>query len=430
MTHSNNINPALKELSAQYYKRDIGVMFANRIKDGQLTDEECVTFAVKEKLPLDQISSEDVLPSFVIVDNKYYPTDVIVLSNASTLNCPTQCIAWQTTPPGNRNTVRPLKGGVSIGAKNNIVSPTECKKGTLGFIAVDRASQALVGVTAGHVVVKNQFMTMNQDLTKIAQNEKDNYVYQNGETCTANPALQIGQVIRYVPLYVPAVPTVNPNYFNFSIFNRVDGALISLKESDVSNTESFKQYGVDYNLPLPFATSPEIYSLNQSIPLYMSGRTTGAAEGDCNLYYYTLYNDQILVNGYDLQGADSGSLFSSVIIFLGKYVGCSAAEPGDSGAALVADFNGVRKIVGLVFGQAVINNGTPVGLACRIDWVAEQLGIQAWDGTPKNFINELTIKYTTVPGKSYDSVIKKNNKIYWQVGLSSLSTTTTTTTII
>lgn len=416
MIYSNDIDPALKELSTQYSKRNIGVMFANRIKDGKLTEEECITFIVQDKLPLDQLLSEDVLPSKVVIENKHYPTDVITISNATTLSCPAQCVTWQTTPPGNRNTVRPLVGGLSIGAKNNIVSPTECKKGTLGFIAVDKASQALVGVTASHVVVKNPFITMNQNLTGLVQNEKDNYVYQNGETCTVNPALQIGQVIRYAPLY-PPVPNPSLNYYDFTIFNYVDAALISLKQSDVSNTESFKQYGINYNLPLPFATTNDIQNLKFASLLYSSSRTSGVQGEACNLYYFGTSTSPVLVNGYNLQGVDSAPIFINFIIVAPNYSGCEAFQPGDSGSAVVAEINGVRKIIGIVFGQALLNNSISVGLISRIDWVAEQLGIEAWDGTPKNFIDTASIAYTTVPGKSYDSAIKRDGKMYWQVGL-------------
>lgn len=429
MIYSNNIDSVLEELSTQYSERGIGVMFANRIKDGKLTDEQCITFIVKDKLPLDQLNSEDILPSQVMANGIYYSTDVITINNATTLACPAECIAWQTTPPGNRNTVRPLVGGLSIGAKNNIVSSTECKKGTLGFIAVDRASQALVGVTASHVVVKNPFITMTQDLTKLAQNEKDNYVYQSGETCVANPALQIGQVIRYTPLYPPVLnPTTNPNYENFSIYNYVDAALISLKQSDISNTESFKQYGVNYNLPLPFATTNELRTLTTNNTLYSSGRTTGSKGGVCPLYFLGIYRYELLVNGYNLQGENSAAIFNNFILVLSGYQGCTSFEPGDSGSAVIAEINGVRKIIGIVFGQALIN-GLYVGLVSRIDWVAEQLGIEAWDGTPKNFIDPASIAYTTVPGKSYDSAIKRDGKIYWQVGLTGPTTTTTTTII-
>jgi hypothetical protein len=420
MIYSNNLDPALKELSIQYSKKDIHVMFAFKMKNGKLTNEQCLTFIVKDKLPLDQLSSENILPSELLIDNQYYPTDVVEIKNATTLSCPSPCADWLTTPPGNRNTVRPLVGGLSIGSKNNIVSSTECIKGTLGFIAVDTASQALVGVTASHVVVKSPIITVNQDLSKLAQNETNNYVYQNGETCVANPALQIGQVIRYVPLYVPPVnPSSDPNIANFVPYNFSEGALVSLKQSDISNTESFKQYGLDYNLPLPFATTNEINDLRNNVlpKIYSSGRTTGAkGNGSCYPNYIGIYPEGLLVNGYNIQGEDTGIIFANLLMIGPSWGDCLAFAPGDSGAAVIAEINGVRKIIGLMFAQATYGGG-PIGIACRIDWLATQLGIEAWDGTPKNFIDPASIAYTTVPGKSYDSAIKKDGKIYWQVGL-------------
>lgn len=430
MIYSNSTDPLLKGLSAEYSQKNVHLTFAFKIKGDIITDERCVAFVVDNKLPLDKLSAEDILPSEIMVNGTRYPTDVIEIKDVTALlACPTQCTTWQTTPPGNRNTVRPLVGGLSIGAKNNI-TPTGCNVGTLGFIAVDRASQALVGVTNAHVVVKNAFYTMEQDLTKLVQNQRDNYVYQTGETCTVNPAIQIGQVIRYNPLYkVPTVDFNNPNVYVFPIFNVVDAALVSLKQSDVSNTESFKQYGLNYNLPLPFATSDELDNLYSTPKLYSSGRTSGArGEEPCSLGYYGTYRDVLAVNGYDLQGEDYAPWFTNFILFSASGGECVAVSGGDSGSALIADIGGVRKIVGLVFARALVNN-IQMGLAVPIDMLAYQLGIEAWDGTPKNFIDPLSIEYTTVPGKSNDAAIKKDGKVYWQVGLTGPTTTTTTTII-
>lgn len=431
MMHSTNSDPLLKELSDQYAQKNVGMMLAFKIKGTEVTDQECLSFIVKNKLPLDQLAPEDILPSEVTIKGKRYITDVITISNATTLSCPAECTVWQNPaypPPGNRNTSRPLVGGVSIGSKSYITSSPECNVGTLGFIAVDTASQALVGVTAAHVVVKNPFITLSQNLNGLSENEKDNYVYQNGETCTVNPALQIGQVIRYAPL-TASVPT-DPNLAGMYLRrNPVDAALVSLKQSDISNTESFKQYGVNYNLPLPFATSYEIFDLKTRPPLYSSGRTTGVKDEEpyCALYYFGMNYDGMDIDGYNIQGQNTSAPFNSIILFRSNLSGCTPVAPGDSGSALVADFNGVRKIVGLIFGQAMVN-GIITGLACRIDWVAAKLGIEAWDGTPKNFIDPASISYTTIPGKSGDSAIKKDGKIYWQVGLIDPDATTTTST--
>ena len=50
----------------------------------------------------------------------------------------------------------------------------------------------------------------------------------------------------------------------------------------------------------------------------------------------------------------------------------------DSGSALAAYIDGVWKIIGLCFAGS-----TYYGMACRIDNVAAQLNISAWDGTTK-----------------------------------------------
>ena len=432
MIYSNNYDPLLKEVANEYAQKNVKVMFAFKMRGTEITNEQCLSFIVENKLPLSELAPEDVLPSEIVINGKYYITDVIEIKNAKVLACPSQCITWQNpaTPPGNRNTVRPLVGGLSIGSKNYI-SPTECYLGTLGFIAVDKASQALVGVTNAHVVVRNPFITINQNLNGIAQNEKDDYVYQTGETCTVNPAIQIGQVIRYTPLVLNPPPL--SGFSSFIRTNTVDAALVSLKQSDISNTESFKQYGLNYNLPLPFATSNELIDLYNTQPntLYSSGRTTGAkGDGLCGLYTFGLYGDSIDVGGYHVQGQDVSIKFSNIIVFRALISGCIPTAAGDSGSALIADIGGVRKIIGIVFGEATIN-GTIVGLACRIDWVVAKLGIEAWDGSPKKFIDTASIAYTTVPGMSPDSAIKKDGKIYWQVGLiNSNDTTTTTTTTI
>jgi hypothetical protein len=53
-----------------------------------------------------------------------------------------------------------MKGGISITSANNLG-----KVGTLGFIAVDNAKNALVGVTNNHVVVGTAFYTNYRTLS-------------------------------------------------------------------------------------------------------------------------------------------------------------------------------------------------------------------------------------------------------------------------
>ena len=408
----------IEELRSEYLKKNIIVSFSTKMIGTTITDQPCVTFQVKEKLPIDQVSEEDMIPASIVIDGKEYLTDVVSVVSTKLLSCFNNCDSFLTTPPGNRNKVRPLKGGVSISSKSSI-SGSNCTKGTLGFIAVDSATQSLVGVTAAHIVCNNFFYTASQDLNGIIENQIGNDVYQDGETCIADPTLKIGQVIRYAPMYKYFdSPSQSSTYFNNSPTNVVDAALISLSAVDVSNTESWKQYGVNYTTPLPFASQDEIFSLSVGISnnkFSYSGRTAGVQGGTvCPLSNYSaLLNIYI---DYPCQGGNVTTLFPQTIKFFSYCYDIIPGE-GDSGAALVANFNGVDKIVGIIFATATMSNGLILGIACPISYVAAQLGIEAWDGTPKNFIDPSSIAYTTVPGKSARQSIKKDGKIYWQVGL-------------
>ena len=136
---------------------NIGVSYGRKISNGEFTGEIGITFTVETKLPLGEIPEDQVLPSSVTIDGVDYVTDVVQVGKIQALACdPTtlnNCYGWQTTPPGNRGSIRPLKGGISITSFNK-----QDAVGTLGFIAVDTVTQALVGVTNNHVVIKDAFL--------------------------------------------------------------------------------------------------------------------------------------------------------------------------------------------------------------------------------------------------------------------------------
>jgi hypothetical protein len=282
--------------------------------------------------------------------------------------------------------------------------------GTLGFIAVDNAKNALVGVTNNHVVIGNAFYTALRNASPV--NEYQDIVWQPSPWETnppnTNSAYVIGEVARYVPIHANA-------------YNQVDGALVTIAPSTVTNAESFKQYGLAYSTPMPFATAAEIDQLlYTNPPIYSSGRTSGVKFGGlCGLRVFTV-NQIIPVgsssppppSGYNLDGTKVPVTFSRIIGFTRTNADCPfPIQGGDSGSALIADFNGVYKIIGLVFAGS-----TYYGFACRIDEVASQLNISAWDGTTKNYFNTSSRQFRTTPGGSYDKTINCNDNIYWQVG--------------
>jgi hypothetical protein len=388
----------------------VGVGFGFKSTNKEYTEDHAIIFTVEKKRPIEEIPEDELLPKEIEIDGITYKTDVVEIGKVELLSCSTTtlnaCYNWSTpfnyegniyggnVPPGNRGFIRPLKGGISITSQNQLG-----KVGTLGFIAVDNIKNALVGVTNNHVVVGNAFYTALRNASPV--NEYQDPYYQPGESgFQGNPIYIVGEVVRYVPIHA-------------NVFNQVDGALITIDASTVTNAESYKQYDINYNTPIPFATTAEIDSLLNTNPtLYSSGRTSGVKSGSlCSLTTFNL-NQILPINGYNLDGTTTPVTFNKLIGFTRTSVQCPfPIVPGDSGSALVADFNGVYKIIGLIFAGS-----TYYGFANRIDDVASQLNISAWDGTNKNYFNTGSRQFITTPGGSYNKTINCNDNIYWQVG--------------
>jgi hypothetical protein len=394
----------------------VGVAYGYKTVQGLETSNISIVFTVPKKKPLNEIPFDERLPEFVEINGTIYRTDVIeiesVVTMSDTVSCDNpsinpSCYTW--TPfgsviPPNRNTIRPLVGGLSLTAQHLIGYV-----GTLGLIVVDSSSQKLVGLTNNHVVIQDASYTNERNLSGPIVNEYKSITYQNGESSTPIVGNQIGEVIRYVPL--KSQPQLNT----------VDGALVSLCANTVSNTTSFTQLGINYSQAMPFATTEEINSLLITPrTILSSGRTSGVKSGNCGLKIKLLGASQN-VGSYPLQGTGRVVSFNDLIVFTRLSENCNwPIYHGDSGSVLIADFDGVYKIIGLNFAGSsqVPGSSTDIGqygFACRIDNVAFELGIEAWDGTPKDVVSTIE-KVTTVGGSSNKSIIV-DGKTYWQVGL-------------
>lgn len=396
----------------------VGVGYGHKVTNDEMTGEQAIIFFVPQKKPLYAIPENEVLPSEeIVLGDLVLKTDVVEIGEVTAFACDPSCYTWQTVPPANRQFIRPIKGGISLTSQTQLGTV-----GTLGFIAVDVATQALVGVTNNHVVIKDAFYTSQRNPLGPTTNEYDitdggvrnpDTAYQPGENPSPPAGFKVGEVVRYVPIYLSGG------------VNKVDGALISVDCSPVTSiAESFKQFGLSYNSPYQFATTAEINNLLATNPmLYSSGRTTGVKQGlPCPLRTFAL-GVNIPVGGYKLQGVAQTVTFNDVIQFVRpendpnlSTVCIYPIFPGDSGSALVANFGGVSKIVGLCFA------GSPYyGFACRIDHVAAELGIQQWNGTVKPVVDTDTIDYITVPGSNSIKLQNCSGETYWQVGATSLS---------
>lgn len=392
---NESINKKIEELFNST-PEGVGVMFGNKITNGQYTGEESIVFTVEKKKPLSDLHPNEVLPSEIEIDGKTYKTDVFESGVIETFACPSgvlnACYAWQTSPPGNRQTVRPLKGGISLTSQN-----LQGYVGTLGFLAIDSATGALVGVTNGHVVINNAYYASERSATDPIANEIDDSAYQTGDIQPSSQSLKIGEVVRYVPLTEP--PT----------FNQVDGALISISQSTMSDSESFKQYGLSGTSVMPFASTSEINALVGNTLVSSSGRSTGVKEGPlCGLTIQGVSLTTMVSN----QRTGTVAYFNNCISFTRLNPDCQwPIYPGDSGSALVATIGGVDKIIGLCFAGS-----SNLGVASRIDQVMTQLGIQAWTGTTPEFIDLSSKKLVTEPGLSSSKTISCSGQTLWQVG--------------
>lgn len=396
----------------------VGVGYGHKVTNGEMTGDHAIIFFVPQKKPLYIIPENEVLPSEeIVLGDLILKMDVVEIGEVTAFACDPSCYSWQTVPPANRQYIRPMQGGISLTSQNQLGTV-----GTLGFIAVDTETQALVGVTNNHVVIKDAFYTSQRDPLGPITNEYDitdggarnpDTAYQPGETNSPPLNYKVGEVVRYVPIYLSGG------------VNKVDGALISVECSPVINiAESFKQFGLSYNSPYQFATTAEIDNLLSTNPmLYSSGRTTGVKQGSpCPLRTFAL-GVNLPVSGYKLQGVAQTVTFNDVIQFVRpendpnlSTVCIYPIYPGDSGSALVANFGDVSKIIGLCFAGS-----SYYGFACRIDHVAEELGIQEWDGSSKPIVDPDTIDYITVSNQNSIKIESCSGDTYWQAGLTLLN---------
>ena len=191
-----------------------------------------------------------------------------------------------------------------------------------------------------------------------------------------------------------------------------------MKPSIVSN-DSYKIHKPnnesEYNVHMPFATTSELNNLLVSNPRLLStGRTTGP-KGWSSAPSCTLRVVGIGVSSN--VGYDGGELilpFGDLIRFEYEDGGPNPVAGGDSGSVLVADYNGQRKIIGIVFA-----GNSYQGLACRIDRVVSELQIRAWDSSyslSTSVPNHEIVVCDHNDSRSGLSKVQYNGSTYYQVG--------------
>src|SRR5210317_434280 len=87
----------------------------------EITPEDVVGVSVTKK----QVNGK-----LTDVDGVKLNTDIVEGEYVFVENCPSDFYTWLTTPPDNRNKIRPLQGGISVTNYTNLGSYV----GTLGFL--------------------------------------------------------------------------------------------------------------------------------------------------------------------------------------------------------------------------------------------------------------------------------------------------------
>jgi len=424
----NILQQNIKDLLIESSNNVHSIFYAKKTKNGILTDEPALVYFVDEKIPLELVPQKEIIPPTLKIENKEYKTDVLQVARFNLNQCydlnSSEVLALQTR-------VRPLSGGLEISNLSlwdqNSPYRFNFKTGTLGFLAIDNVDNTLVGVTNNHVIIKDGSLTSERNiLNPIYTNINSPVVFSSvgGYNATFPPTIiqfdnaggrvnfttdSIGCAKRYVP-------------FSELGTNTVDAALIAITEGNTDSSSSSQSYLND-TFAMPFASTTEITSLSTNpITLYSVGRSTGPKGQNCPMYVFGAGAVQVK---FDRQNIEVTYTISDVFAYAYQDLSNLPIWEGDSGSAVIADFDGTFKIVGLAFaGNTRLVNNIPTseyGVACRIDNVAAALNISAWDGSNIRYTNKASVSAIYRPNYDNRQSIVYQGKTYFQAGL--ISTT-------
>lgn len=395
MKITKNIKNKIKEIykESNYNVKSVSLGYKN--KHGKNTGEVCIVVRVREKKPLYALSSEEKIPETITVDDQEIKTDVIedkeeikALSCFSNISSDPQ--EYFSDDPnvvklqGNPSLITPVRGGQEIFQFPTGFTSTTAVVGTLGFLCVDEIDNKVVGVTNNHVALDKGIINNDRNISEEISEPYniidpiewtvDNNFYPPGALYRdQSPAgndfnwvRSANNIKRYIPFDLDG-----PNYVDVAIL------IMDPEHIDQTSYQIHQPNGEpDYTPHLPFATESEIDSLLATPrTIYSTGRTTGpkgwGSDPSCLL---TITNiDEFGVEVGEL--ADDPLEFDDVIRFRYSDDSDFPIAGGDSGSAVIADFDGVRKIIGLAFAGSINE-----GIICRIDRIAEQIKIKEWDG--------------------------------------------------
>lgn len=422
-----NINSQLKDKIQELYDNTPenihGVALGKKQKNGQDTGKTSIVFYVDKKIPKDQIPEGETIPSTIMVDGSVVETDV---QEAARLKMAT-CYA-----AGDPNITRlqarqsgeifldPMRGGQEI-----IQFPTNwvsngtgwtVKLGTLGFFCVDDIDGKIIGMTNAHVAIK--------DYRFCSERDADGYNAHDATIWNVDPDLgpvPQGALSSNGPSFLEWVGIRVKRYSGSSSVktNYVDAAVMMMNPSflDANSYKIWGPIGVDpFSSPLPFATTAEIDALLSTNPrLFSTGRTSGPKG------FTDSSSCRLRVKAIGLAANVDGDTYGDLIQYHYEDNSPDPILAGDSGSALIALIGATYKIVGLAFAGDTngVTGSSTFGVACRIDRVADEMKIRAWDGTLNTSLSdrlgEMLIQ-SNDPRAGQTSFVHTDGYRYWQMG--------------
>lgn len=409
------------------YGKINNIIYGFKNKNGESTGEMAIKFYVDKKLPLNQIKEENKIPSFLVVRNLQFLTDV------EDVNLNVKALTFCFDPDGstepvksNQRRTRPLIGGSS-----SIGTFPLRTDATLGIFARDLTDGAIVAVSNNHVYVdamlypgqaRPDFFAFEKTNIFLISATQPGSSYYNVYATTISGDL-IGPVKRAVPYNIASTE------------NYVDVAIVSLTGYDLIDPLSSGRI-INFNVDPPFkwATEDEIDSLidpnsiNYGAPLFKSGRTSGplgnpgslyncqfdCTETDCySLCAIGIYNGYI---GFDDVFESYNIWFTDTILYQSVNKNFPVSLPGDSGSAVFALMSSISaslsawKFVGLNFAGNESTDSN-LGVFCRADYIKQQIEIGPWDTSLPELSSRLdqvqtqypytTDLYITLSGRKY-----------------------------
>ena len=417
--HLDNLKQEIERLFLENKYDILLITFGQKQVNGQFTTDKCVRFGVKQKLSIQDIPADKLIPRTLTIDGVDYKTDVVIVPEkisaqpAYCWNTGTQAIPPVVSAPVSYNRAKTviLSGGISFGGPPPF---PYVGAGTLGGIVIDNFDGKVVGITNNHVGAVPGGLIYEADIPQLVVNSTT-----YGATASAyrniksyQPASWDRGIADYAPDVIGSLKRAYPMTNTGS--NKIDAALINLTNS-IIDTTSWYPLCANFYSATPFASKAEIDSLTTANPIFKSSRTTGPVG---------LAGCQLRVTGISTSlSVDYGTVgilsYADCLTIESPITNTVVGSGGDSGSLVYAYFStspstSAWKVVGLFFAGDGAGN---YGFASRIDNVTNLLAVSAYDGVNVSATPSLC-SYITLPYSTYSTTLTTvvNGKKYWQIG--------------